>query len=259
MFSYKNIVVQEQNIIRADMLQQSILYPAELVNLMFQRYSDGIIEGADIIKATDSEITISPGLIKYNNRIYHTNEISHIRYQKNNTRNYLKIRFLDRELVANGEVFNTEIVLSETEECFPYEFEIARFVPDKGATLCVKPDTFESLSIEHNHIDVRYAKYAAIDKPTISPLITTVFAKDMMEADMKEDIDMAFVFTCLEYKQVNRDQISAYISYKRKNKKLEYTNAEIYTELLQILKETKQNIGMQRNDRQRSFRSIIVD
>lgn len=259
MFSNKKIVFEELNIIRADTLQQSVMYPVEMLNIFFQSYSDGIIEGADLVKATETEITIAPGIIKYNNKIYHMSEKVQIRYQKTNAMNYLKIRFLDREMTTNGEVYKSEIVISDTADCFPYEMEIARFVPDKGATLRVTAENLEDVSIAHNHADVRYAKYASVGGDTISPEITYLFAKEMVQLDAKDDVDMAFILKCLGKKPINKEVIGAYISYKRKNKKYSYSNEEIYTELLSILKETKQKRSTQRSEPQRSFRSILVD
>ncbi len=259
MFVDNKIIFAEKNILKSDTLQVLESYPRELINLMYSDFSDGIICGARVTSAENYKLIVSPGIIKYKGIIYHMNEKAVIPYRNDKNLQFLRIRFLDEEETAEGIKRGTEFVISTDTREFPYELEIARFISERGANMIIEGSSMEELALNRNHIDVKFAKYSTNCGDTISPYILKVFVEEYLKKMMPSEGDMAFCLQVLNGKNISRDAICAYISYKTKSRKYNLNNEEIYLELLNILRTSSDGGNVYNKVNRNERRNIIVD
>ncbi len=92
---------------------------------LYADYTDGIVTGVRLQAKDTDELLLSPGIIKYQGRLYHMEESACVEFEHNNRMNYLKIRFDNGERTSDGELFHTQVLLTNEETCFPYEMELA--------------------------------------------------------------------------------------------------------------------------------------
>ncbi len=180
MFYSKNPVFSEKSIVKAEVLQENVLYPMRMFEHLYADYTDGIVTGVRLQAKDTDELLLSPGIIKYQGRLYHMEESACVEFEHNNRMNYLKIRFDNGECTSDGELFHTQVLLTNEETCFPYEMELGRFFTEAGAQLIDHAHHFEDFFIEHNHIDVRHVPYSARTEATISPEITVAFKRRLI-------------------------------------------------------------------------------
>lgn len=257
MFYSKNPVFSEKSIVKAEVLQENVLYPMRMFEHLYADYTDGIVTGVRLQAKDIDELLLSPGIIKYQGRLYHMEESACVEFEHNNRMNYLKIRFDNGERTSDGELFHTQVLLTNEETCFPYEMELGRFFTEAGARLIDHAQHFEDFFIEHNHIDVRHVPYSARTEATISPEITVAFARDMLQKQEKGEADICFCMQCLRKEPVDREIICAYISAKTGRPAAKMNNAQMCEALLSILKKGRTMVAERQTFRER--RSIIVD
>lgn len=256
MFKYMEPLYKENMILTAQVLQEHTDFAYQLVKNVYADYSDGIISGVEIA-ITDAYIQVKPGLIKHNQILYSLKETIHIPYEHRDARTYLRIRFLDA-LERDGSVcYETDLVLSEDAAEFPYEMELGRFIASNGATLYKNETDFFKLAVAYDNFDIRYVKYAAIKEPTISPVVTTLFGKELMKKHTTDVYDVAFAMQCMSRQPIAREVIVNYIQEKIHKKFETISNEQIYIELEKILRQPVMQGRFQ--TREQPFRKIIVD
>lgn len=257
MFYSKNPVFTEKSILKAEILQENVLYPMRMLQHLYADYADGIVTGVNLQAKDTDELVLSPGIIKYQGHLYHMEESVCVEFEHNNRMNYLKIRFDNGEHTADGELFHTEVILTNEETSFPYEMELGRFFTEPGAKLIDRAQCLEDFSIKHNHIDVRQVPYSARAEATISPEITVAFAREMLKKQETGEADLCFCMQCLRKEPVDREIICAYILAKTKRPVERMNNLQMYEALLSILKSGHASAAERQIFRER--RSIIVD
>lgn len=146
MFYSKNPVFSEKSIVKAEVLQENVLYPMRMFEHLYADYTDGIVTGVRLQAKDTDELLLSPGIIKYQGRLYHMEESACVEFEHNNRMNYLKIRFDNGECTSDGELFHTQVLLTNEETCFPYEMELGRFFTEAGARLIDHAQHFEDFS-----------------------------------------------------------------------------------------------------------------
>lgn len=194
MFYSKNPVFSEKSIVKAEVLQENVLYPMRMFEHLYADYTDGIVTGVRLQAKDTDELLLSPGIIKYQGRLYHMEESACVEFEHNNRMNYLKIRFDNGECTSDGELFHTQVLLTNEETCFPYEMELGRFFTEAGARLIDHAQHFEDFFIEHNHIDVRYVPYSARTEAIISPEITVAFVMKQVKHLLHMELEMSMYF-----------------------------------------------------------------
>lgn len=236
MFYHNKLQFAAKQVLKSELLQESADYAQEMLKHIYKGYSDGIIEGVEVA-VEDEYIIVNPGIIKHNDILYHMKEKVRIPYEHSGKLTVLKIRFSDANQQEEKIQYDTEFMLTEEEELFPYEMELGRFISEKGATLQGEAENFEALSIKYNHFDIRKVPYAGKGVSTISPRITMLFAKALSAKQTENFYDIAFTMQCLTQKPIEREVIYYYLSKRLGKKQEEPSNEQIYQELLQILKQ----------------------
>lgn len=233
--------------------------PMEIINLLFQDYSDGVLSGFNFsIDLEVNELILEPGILKFDGKIFWEKDTIKIPFPKVEDHYIVKFKLKcyseeKKYYKRNGEI-KTEIGNNVNKD----ELELVRFVMREGAELRNNYEKFEDLSREYNTLQVIDMKYSSKHKSgTLNPLITSFWGIEAMERENLSAEDYVFSSVCLNG-LVERNIISLYISRKLRVETREYTNREMYDELSKIL----DNLGSARSvGVRRIFKpeKIIVD
>ncbi|BCJ93040.1 hypothetical protein acsn021_06090 [Anaerocolumna cellulosilytica] len=210
MFAEQFPIFEKDKILKADMLTELKDYPKNMFWLQYQDYSDGILCGARVI-VTGKELTITPGVIKFKEKLFHMEAEVKVPYTASGTEHILKVRFLEDEIKNDFIICRTELVLEEGTRLEVDEAELCRFTLKDGALLRQDYQDLADFATLHNTVNIIHVKYAGIKEETLSPEITAYFGKELLGLSPDNPYDISFALLCLQEKQMERGAIKAYL------------------------------------------------
>ena len=218
--------------------------PEEMLKLMYMDRKNGIIKGFEIISDTEKrEVKITRGIVKYGETLYKMSEDYIFSMPEVENKYILKLRLMSDMEDKKYYIRRGEFILTEEEKILDNEIEITRFITRTGAELRNDYKDFKDLRRDFNLLEIINVKYSSRnEKGTLHPKILKLWG---MEASKKENLDIFdinFYNICLQQDIIEREIIIAYINRKLRNNKEDYTNEEIYKNLLKIL----ENLGNER-------------
>ena len=240
--------------------------PAELTNLMYLDHKDGIITGFDLI--TDSEnkrVIVTKGIVKCGGKIFWMNDNYNFDMPEIENRYILKLKlysdFEERKFYIRNADFSLEILnndninIEQEETAITNNFEnqkndknkigeieITRFITRTGAELRNDYNNFIDLRRDFNLLELINTKYSSKHElGTLHPKILELFGKDASKKENLDIFDINFYVNCLNG-NVERDVIIAYINLKLHLERENYSNEELYQNLVKIL----ENLGKDR-------------
>ena len=218
--------------------------PEEMLKLMYMDRKNGIIKGFEIISDTEKrEVKITRGIVKYGENLYKMSEDYIFSMPEVENKYILKLRLMSDIEDKKYCIRRGEFILTEEEKILDNEIEITRFITRTGAELRNDYKNFKDLRRDFNLLEIINVKYSSKNKNgTLHPKILQLWG---IEASKKENLDMFdinFYNICLQQDIIEREIIIAYINRKLRNNKEDYTNEEIYENLLKIL----ENLGNER-------------
>ena len=218
--------------------------PEEMLKLMYMDRKNGIIKGFEIISDTEKrEVKIMRGIVKYRETLYKMSEDYIFSMPEVENKYILKLRLMSDMEDKKYYIRRGEFILTEEEKILDNEIEITRFIIRTGAELRNDYKDFKDLRRDFNLLEIINVKYSSRnEKGTLHPKILKLWG---MEASKKENLDIFdinFYNICLQQDIIEREIIIAYINRKLRNNKEDYTNEEIYKNLLKIL----ENLGNER-------------
>ena len=218
--------------------------PEEMLKLMYMDRKNGIIKGFEIISDTEKrEVKIMRGIVKYRETLYKMSEDYIFSMPEVENKYILKLRLMSDMEDKKYYIRRGEFILTEEEKILDNEIEITRFITRTGAELRNDYKNFKDLRRDFNLLEIINVKYSSRnEKGTLHPKILKLWG---MEASKKENLDIFdinFYNICLQQDIIEREIIIAYINRKLRNNKEDYTNEEIYKNLLKIL----ENLGNER-------------
>ena len=218
--------------------------PEEMLKLMYMDRKNGIIKGFEIISDTEKrEVKIMRGIVKYRETLYKMSEDYIFSMPEVENKYILKLRLMSDIEDKKYYIRRGEFILTEEEKILDNEIEITRFITRTGAELRNDYKNFKDLRRDFNLLEIINVKYSSKNKNgTLYPKILQLWG---IEASKKENLDIFdinFYNICLQQDIIEREIIIAYINRKLRNNKEDYTNEEIYKNLLKIL----ENLGNER-------------
>ena len=218
--------------------------PEEMLKLMYMDRKNGIIKGFEIISDTEKrEVKITRGIVKYGETLYKMSEDYIFSMPEVENKYILKLRLMSDIEDKKYYIRRGEFILTEEEKILDNEIEITRFITRTGAELRNDYKNFKDLRRDFNLLEIINVKYSSKNENgTLHPKILQLWG---IEASKKENLDIFdinFYNICLQQDIIEREIIIAYINRKLKNNKEDYTNEEIYKNLLKIL----ENLGNER-------------
>ncbi|WP_046226790.1 hypothetical protein [Paenibacillus dauci] len=258
MFQYSYPRFEKGRVLKTEMLASVRDYPRSLVDVRYHEYSDGIITGAQVT-VNERELTIAPGLIKHQGRLYVLEQQQHIEYDATGVETILKVRFYENGSDRDFERYTGEIVLEEEIDSNS-EIELGRFKLKHGAVLRSEYVDFADLVTEYNTFHTIHIQYSGIGEATVSPFVFRWFARELFAqgASHPNPLDLSFGLMCLNEERIQRAAVLSYLSARFGHPYREMDNIKIHHSLERVLAENggrRGKSGMQRSGPQR----MLVD
>lgn len=250
---------ERNRIMKKELLWALRNYSFGFMQLEYQKYANGILEGLDI-DVTENEIHIGRGLIKFNDFIFLLTEKQIVPYEPTERLAGLKLKISGEKTSEDYIIYQAAPILDETLELKEDEIEVCRFKLKAGSRLRNNYVGFFDIETEFDTINLAHSTWAGIGKPSLSPAITTYYAKAAMQCVLENPRDMIFCSLCLNStKAITREIVEAYIRASLELEELEFTNQQMF-EFLELMLRNIQNGTQLRPARKiKKRRQIIVD
>ena len=235
-------IFEAKRLLKKEMLDSLRDFPREWFDLQYRDYSDGILAGCELKEFKDG-VKIMPGILYFQKVPYFLQKSFEVSCRAEGKLEYLKVRFLGRTTSARQEEYLTQIYIDEREPDSKCELELGRFKLQAGARLRDEYVDFNDYETEFDTINRIYVPYAAMGQPGIWPQLLKCFAKELLYAPNHDLCDSAFCFNCLQLeKAMPYEAVKGYLDVKLRQDR-EYTNAQIYSALKKILRESVGKAG----------------
>ena len=236
MLENKYPLFKKNEILEKGMLDLLRDNPMEIINQLYDDYSDGILNGFDFsINWEEKKLVLNPGILKFDGKIFWEKDVREIPFPETEDHYIIKFRLKcyseeKKYYKRNGEII-TETGTAVNED----ELELVRFIMREGAELRDNYEKFEDLNREYNTLQVINVRYSSKHKlGTLNPLITMFWGMEAAERENVNTEDIVFYTACLNG-LVERNIITLYINRKLRIETREFTNMEMYEELNKIL------------------------
>lgn len=234
MFQTCEPLFEKHTVLRAKALNDTLRGALETVNQIYADYSDGIVKELEMEQQMDY-LVIKSGMLLYRGRLYYLEKEISLKLPQNNTKQIVKIRFLEMQNMDGIKKYSTDVYMDENEVARNDELELCRFQYQVGAKLRNDYTSFKDMSAGYNIINVLNAQYAAPGGSTISTLITKRFSDEMLEKNLTDAFDISFCLECQRMQPISKKVILSYLSHKSGSEKKDLDNQHIYQELQKIL------------------------
>lgn len=206
-------------------------------NMQFflKNYSNGIVNGCEL-KTTKKSITLTSGIILYDNFLYLIKDEMSVDYAPTEKYIMLKIIFMPEILSENFLQRDIKLILSENMDLAENEMELCRFKLKSGAILRTSHTDFFDFATEFDTINFINVPYSAINSSTLSPEITFAFANEAKDFELETE-DYIFCQNALSGKIISAEEIAFYIERRLKIELPDKKNQTLYENLCLILQE----------------------
>lgn len=218
-------------VLKAAMLENMLLYQRNMLGILYDGYSDGILAGVDLSIENGTTIVISPGIIKHKDMLYHMYDEAKAEAYPSQDTQYLRIRFKEPEQKSDEVQLESEIVL-DGQPAGTDEAELCRFVLNRGAVLRNSYRDLKDYSTLHDTVNIIETMYSAAGRPTFSPDFLMEFGREMLKHRLTDMNDIYFANECLKGVHIKREIIERYLCMKLDMPYKELSNQEIYRNLI---------------------------
>jgi len=223
-------------IMKKEMLLALRDYSFGLAQLQFGNLTDGIVAGCELT-STGTRLTVSQGILKFNNFIYMMTEPQSVDCEPTERITVAKARFSSTSLGSDYIHYSGKIVLDDNIDLAENEIELCQFKLKPGSNLRTKYVDFDDIQTEYDTVNLVNATWAGIDEPWIAMPILKRFAKDSLTCYLTDPWDISFCSQCMSNERVHRRVIIAYLQAKNISTPDNISNLEIYSGLNIILRE----------------------
>ena len=181
---------EKGSILKQNMLETLRDYPRNAVNLVYEGFGDGIIDGFDITVLEGNKLLISPGIVKVGGIVYFSIDEQVIDQHDNNNYVYIEVKYND---TVDGIVYCIEINQSSTQQS--NKVELFRYT--KNAELSMLQNCDDLFSPPINRINRIYSGYSYIGGTSLCPDYYKVYAREVLRTKNANMEDIAFSYECL--------------------------------------------------------------
>lgn len=221
-------------VVKKESLDQLEQFPREMARIFLEGYSDGILSGFDLT-VQEQTLFISAGAVKYHGEV-------------------LLFREAERSFTEYGNVVIVKLCLGEMQRTEDFcvvpaewkvdgeppqperEMELGRFCLSEGAVLRRKYQGVEDFKTAYNTLDFTHVLYAGEGRAAMSPRLMKQFGEELFSLESGHPLDDPFALLCMNHAVVQRVCVERYLSRRLGEKSREYTNEEIYSRMLQVLR-----------------------
>jgi hypothetical protein len=235
MFTYSYPEFHKGRILKTNMLEDLRDFPRQYLELYYRDYADGIVSGAEV-EVHPERLSVSPGMVLHQNRLYMMTEPAHIVYKATGQETVLKLRFTELETGHDLSQGRTSLVLEEAASGIgPHELELARFKLKEGARLRKDYQSFADLATEYNTLHLLQVPYAAPGSSTLPPAVLQDYAQRLIRTGSSDPYDVMFAMLCMNEGVITRSVILHYIASRLGQEYRDYPSLQIHRYLDRIL------------------------
>lgn len=250
-------LLEQLHVLRTSVLCSMRDRAFDLLPLYYQNSSDGIVSGCQLTTNRDS-IMLQPGIIYFDGFMYLIKEPMSVPYEPTDEYLMLKMEFIMPENNENFTIREIQLHITHDLELRTGEIELCRFKLKKGALLRTKYVDFFDRVTEFDTINAIYCPYSAVGGPSLSPDITTAFAKAAMNYEL-EPLDQSFCLQALQGRTMAAPQIRFYLMYRLKMAEAAEGNEALYEGLCAVLQELGAGGAREVRRNRRSRREVFID
>ena len=204
-------------------------------NIRYHEYTDGVIVGCGLIEE-GMKIGITRGIVKFAGRIYKLCDKALVPYEHTDSWTVLKLRFNPQTQNKDYVHYTAELCLDTDTTIKPNEMEMGRFKLKRGSRLRTQYKDFWDMVTEYDTVNLVYVRQSARHQSTLSPAITTHFAREAFAHISENPLDCAFCATCLSTGDaVGRELIARYVCNRLEREYKEMDNQTLHTALGEVL------------------------
>lgn len=232
---------QRGRIMKKEMLEAIRNYAYGFDQERYRSYSDGLLWGLDL-KVKESRLLLSPGILKYEGKLYLSAQEESIAYDALGRTCILSIEFVPTHETEDFIYDKTRLILGG--EVPQRGLELCRFKLKTGARLRSDYVDLEDMATEYDTINLIHSVHAAPEKSTLHPAITRRYAREALGYVKEDPWDIQFCMMALQSREaLSREVIEAYLFRQTGLAEKEADNSALYYHLklrLQALKTGKQ-------------------
>ncbi|MFB5763890.1 DNA and RNA helicase [Paenibacillus medicaginis] len=210
MFKHTRPLFEKGRILKTAMLESLRDYPRSFLDVRYQEYTDGIITGADI-RVGPKTLTVAPGIIKYDGRLYLMEEAQEVPYTATGRETVLVVHFEKAESSADFDSYVGRLVLQERPPASD-EVELGRFKLKEGAVLRSDYLDFSDLATEFNTLNLLHARNAGRGEGTLVPVIFKFFARELLGRGSTHPADLSFALLGLNQERIEMETLLHYLA-----------------------------------------------
>jgi len=221
-------------------------YPKDLLSILYDGYTNGVIRGLRISSDHENRsLIIGKGLVKLKGEVYQISKEIKVSYTHTEQREYLRLKCSGESVDKDWKVTQIKAFLSTEEESTDDEILLCDFLLKSGFVLRDSYLDFADMRSEYDTIHLMNADYAGYKESSFNIEVLKVYAKEYLNTKKCEETDRTFCYMVLNSMEgIERSIIENYIAVKEgKTKGTNLSNKEIYTGLLDILSSAKDPDG----------------
>jgi hypothetical protein len=244
-------------VLKNDMLGALRDYPRDYVEILYSHYSDGILAGC--LPVVSSEfISISPGLIRYQGKLFTLREAVSLPYFATGRDTIIKVSFGKAKESGDYILTSGDITLVPGVKLAENEIELGRFKLKLGARLRDEYQDFADYATDYDTVNIINVPFAAPYESTLSPVLTRRFAMEAFEGRPVHPFDYTFISLCAQGEPVAKSLITAYSSARLGIAANDSTNQDMHRHLAKILDDIRAGKDMaKRNGRSGGWKVLV--
>lgn len=236
-------------------------YSYTALELQYQEYTDGVILGCGF-SVEGNELCIGAGMIKSHGFIYLIAQ-QKLPCRATNELQYVKFVAMDRQEQPDYIKYAAQIRIEDQPSQNDRETELCRFKLREGSVLRTEYKDFYDIQTEFDTVNLAEAMWSSRGGVTLSREITDAYARKILACEAAESVDIQFAYQALQGREaVSREILIDYLARRgdRNVDCIEWTNGEMFAELVNILQAVRSGIGIGgRQKAGRAERMIILD
>ncbi len=189
------IEFKKGSILTSQMLTALYEQQRNILDIQYNNYSDGIINGLDFYVDNDM-LFVSAGMVKFGGEIFSMRNPSNISaiikqsgcVEEGETLSIVLTK--DKNILSNNGVITSRLNIEVRSNRVDRDFILAETVYRKNILPKTEYNSFENLrDKKYNYIDITNRRYSLMGEATCNPVITHLFAKELIKKRHLTDFD----------------------------------------------------------------------
>lgn len=251
---------ERNRILKKELLRSLRDYSFAHIQLEYQEYGQGILQGCHIRVQGDNKLAVGPGIIKYGQFICLMMEEESVLYQPAGQTQFLKLKLETDRSSADDTAYRAELSLELCGVQNEHELELCRFNLRSGAELRDQYKDFLDMETEYDTINLLHASWSGLGGASLAPAVTEYFSEIILESENSQPEDRSFAYLCLsQSKAVPAKVLAAYTRHRNgEQTNPPQDNTDLYKAMCSIIDHIRQGGEKSVKGRKERHR-ILVD